>query len=297
MKKDVFKKVLWAVDVFTNIPDLEVTAAKNISEFFKQLGQSPKVYPVCVFPGVGEFPFVAKEIQKRLDMVKELHLETLAVIPENMIYPSTVSDQVKTLVTYSENHDFDFIVLTTHAHKETQRYLMGSFTETLLHSSTKPVFVVDPSTPVTKKIEKVMLPINFEHNKFDQVANAVQLTKDLGAHAVYYHHVRDFAAEYFPGNESVTKLFNGHIDKVLNSIDQAKQKMITDLRLSASDTEFVIDRGPKTAKEAILDYQKNKKCDLIVLTEEVHGNNLLSFGSGVTRFVVEHAACSTLVYK
>lgn len=293
-----FKKILWAVDVFTDIESLEQIAAGNIKLLLKKLNIEAKVDPICVFPGIGDdFPYVEEEIQKRLDKVQVPGLQSLKVIPEHLLYPPSVADQAKTLIRYSQENGYDLIVATTHAHNAFNQFLLGSFTEIIVHSSKIPLYIVNPRTEVRKEFKNILLPVNYYGYNDAQLLKSVDLAKQMSSHLMFYHHIRDYSLKYIGLQKGMFDILKGRQQKIMDKANAEQKSIKMRLQLEAADVEFITQTNALSTKESIVQCQKDMNVDLVMIPQSYDERELPFLISGISTFVIQHVNCPVMVIK
>lgn len=293
------ENVIWAVDVFTDIQKVEETAAKVIGSFFTALKCHPKITPVNVFPGVhvGEyFPFAREEIQSRLFSIEELNLEPVTVIPENMIYPTSVDDKVLTLVDHAKSTHADLIIVTTHAQQTASHYLIGSFTNELLSQSPIPLLILNPACEVKPEFKNILYPL--ESGEFDEgeIQLIAGIAERLAGKVIFSYHIQDQATRYFRSESPMWKMLKVHQRKLEENIEEQKAKLQQALEKKISNFEIAVEIDTLSFKESISQVIRSKSISLALFGGQ--GSRLnKKISKGVIEFVMRNANCPVLIMK
>jgi nucleotide-binding universal stress UspA family protein len=286
------KTIIWAVDVFTDIPEVERKAAQNIFKFLKAMKIQPKIIPVNVSPEVikkEHFPLVEKEINKRLAKIKLLKLEPTKIIPEKTIYPQSPNDKALTLINYAKKIKCDLIVITTHAKLSTSHYIIGSFTNELISHSPISLLIFNPLCGVKPELSKILLPLANANLKKSDCDFIVQFTKQLGAKLTIFLHGHTLSTSYFSKGTIIGKLFRKYEQQMENKIKILQNNVRQKLHTEIPNLNFANEIDVFSLKESISLYVKNNNISLILL---VHMEQ-----NSVIKYVMRKANCLVLVLR
>jgi len=293
------KKAIWALDVFTDIPESENKVVKNVTSLFATFRMNPKITPVNVFPGIhteSHFPFVSAEITNRLQKINTFKLEPVEVIPENMIYPTSVDDKVNTLIKYTKKNNIDLIIAATHSHKLTSHYLIGSFTKDLISQSPVSLLLINPNCEIKSTIKKVFVPLeSIELSEFE-INIITNIVNRMNASLTLFFHLQDQASDYFDSDGSVGMFLKAYnkkrsiqMESYQKNLKIKLQDKITDLKI-----ENIIDSS--SSKESMLNYLKYQEHDLILLGGKDSKLNKNLPNSSV-EFISRNATCPVLIIR
>jgi nucleotide-binding universal stress UspA family protein len=183
------------------------------------------------------------------------------------------------------------------------RFLLGSFSETLLYKSELPVLVVHPHLEyhATHSIRNIFFPTDFGPGSEMMFREAVQLAKTFDAKLTLFHSVPH---PIEPVLQSGVYLLGGGwmpIQNYLgNEVEKSKRRAQAWARWAKAqkrvevESKIHVDGG--SVADLILDIVKNQKFDLIAMAAQ-SGPVALALLGGVTRQVVRHASCPVWVLR
>ncbi len=293
------ENVIWAVDVFTDIQRTEELAAKNIAIFCQKVSVEPKIVPVNVFPGIHVdeyFPFAEEEIQNRLSQIKDLKFAPVKVIPENMIYPTSVDDKVLTLIDYAKSLQCDLIAVTTHAHQSASHYVIGSFTNELLAQSPIPLLILNPACELKSDFNRILCPM--EGGEFDEGEAKLigGIAEALDGQMTFFYHVQDQASRYFSAESPMWKILKMHQRRLEQNVESQRGKLREKISGKVSNYEITVAVDTLTFKESISQFVRSNGISLVLF-----GGLGSHLNKKISRNVIEHvmrnANCPVLVMK
>ncbi|HEX7673573.1 MAG TPA: universal stress protein [Bdellovibrio sp.] len=208
------KRAVWAVDVFEEQDDLIERAAQLVAYFNSE--SSIEIQPVHVLTSYSrdlpaEFEDHWLQIQgwqeveetwekKHIDFAKERFvgimkqfnlkniLEPAILNPE---FSSSDSDLVDAVSDFAFNSNADFIIANTHGKRGLDRFMLGSFAETLLMRSKVPVLIAGYRGKEHTAIRKIFFPTEFGEHSRDVFRRVISFAKLTHAEVILYHVAAD----------------------------------------------------------------------------------------------------------
>ncbi|MCB0343048.1 MAG: universal stress protein [Pseudobdellovibrionaceae bacterium] len=299
--KNSLKKVVWAVDPFSEMDETWMRAEQVLSKVCEF--SNCNVVPTYVLgadslhwignvmpPNVDHFvPLAEKALG---DMSEQSSLKNLAEPVVVVNHENSRRFDIKALLSFAKNEGADLIVLNTHAREGVARFFMGSFAESTLLKSDVPLLFVSPKTAPLGNIEKVLFPTDFSEaskstlDKFvDQYAGVV---KEIVLLNKIPHPVDAFVqtgvATVGGGWVSVEQFMTSEIEERTKAAEAMAKKMATDsLKVSVE-----IDDSPGQVVDVILETAKKHKCHMIAMSAESGLLSSIVIGS-VARGVIREA--------
>jgi nucleotide-binding universal stress UspA family protein len=307
--------VIWAVDPFDQSEQLVASAVSALRNF-SFLGW--RIQPVYVltpnqlnlttdFVEYASFsvalaykPAAQKALQELLS-----HISLPGVLPGEVLALDTPSSQAsaEALSRFALNLNAKAIVTSSHARSGLGRFLLGSFSETLLYKSEVPVLVVHPHSEnhVTRSIRNIFFPTDFGPASETKFREAVSLAKTFDAKLTLFHSVPH---PLEPVLQSGVYLLGGGwmpIQNYLgNEVEKGKRRAQAWARWAKSqkkvdvETRIHVDGG--SVADLILRIVKEDGFDLIAMAAQ-SGPIALSLLGSVTRQVVRHSSCPVWVLR
>lgn len=296
MKTPIFKKIAWAVDTME-----PVEFQKNAQVVIQSLtrGTSAEVYPIhifnCLLPG-SELKSTYEEAYFALSEKRMKELRETSNIPqmkEGKILLSrgaTVRMTVQKLLEEAEERNADSIVVATHSHGAVERFLVGSFAETLLLKSEIPVITVNPNTKVREKISKVLFPTTFDERFQPAFEKTVELCSTLGASLTVF-----YKEQFIPMLHSSYELL-----QLLEEESLQRKRTAERYREWAKSKNVAIDIKmdsiPGNVAEEIVFFANEHRIDLIAMASQTSQFGAPRVGS-ICRRVVRKAECPVWTFK
>jgi nucleotide-binding universal stress UspA family protein len=303
-------RVIWAVDAFEATNQIHYNCAA-VLRFFKERFKS-QINPVCVLsasqlnlPGerAGRWihhyqPAIEKEIQT---VLKEVHLDEQVETPEILLQRSTsTTEAVNLLSQFALSRDADLIVVGTHGRSGMERFLLGSFTETLLLRSEVPVLVIGQTLQEFKNIDRIFFPTEFgPHSKFI-FRQVVRMAAEMKAKLTLFHYIPHpiepvfQSGIYLLGGSwiPVQAFFGDEVNKKTKRIGLwtkwANQQGV--------ETDSLIHSEGGVISDVILSEAERRKMNCIVMEAQSGPISAALVGS-ITRQVIRSAACPVWVVR
>lgn len=207
------RRVIWAVNPFAGDIELLRSSAEAIRSLIAK--EPVEIEPVYVL-GAGYYTTIlpllsnslteirlgGQEVLRRaLDNLSFKNMKPLHVLAEGDL---SLQQSIYTLLTYAHATKADLIVVNTHAKKGPERWMMGSFAETLSLRSDLPLLVVNPKwSPAQSNFKKIFFPTDFSAESHEAFRQVVQLAKSIGGEIKLYHRFAfDIPPTIFPVYQS-----------------------------------------------------------------------------------------------
>jgi nucleotide-binding universal stress UspA family protein len=307
--------VIWAVDPFEQSPELLASALMALRNF-SFLGW--RIQPVYVltpnqlnltsdFVEYASFsvalaykPAAKKALQELLSQVS-----LPGILPGEVLALDTPSSQASAdaLSRFALNLNARAIVTSSHARTGLGRFLLGSFSETLLYKSEVPVLVVHPhqEESITHSIRKIFFPTDFGPASEAMFREAVNLAKTFDAKLTLFHSVPHPVE---PVLQSGVYLLGGGwmpIQSYLgNEVEKGKRRAQAWARWARTqkkvevETRIHVDGG--SVADLVMGIVKAEGFDLIAMAAQSGPVALALLGS-VTRQIVRRSSCPVWVLR
>ena len=159
------KKIIWAVDAFTEDKTLHKKAATVLKAW---VHESPiSIEPVFIMSpdqlNIPESVFPAIKVETETEARKRLAALSSDSGISQLLSPTllvsasfSLRNAVHTLLDYAKQTGADLIAVSTQSKKGATRFFFGSFAETLVLQSEIPVLMVSPKTSQISQIKHVL---------------------------------------------------------------------------------------------------------------------------------------------
>ena len=162
--------IIWAIDPFVRSKQMLRSVAQALRTLSRD--QPTVIAPVYVFNAEpllmpSDLPqdiieksmaYASTEIQKAL---ADLSLDNVLTEKIISIPFSGLTSQIEGLLKYATEIRADMIALSTHGRHGFKRWMVGSFTETLMLTSSLPLLVVNSRSQVQSEMTRVLFPTDF----------------------------------------------------------------------------------------------------------------------------------------
>lgn len=289
------KRIIWAVNPFVD----EVTLVKRTAQSLLLLASEwqAEIEPVYILadvpPNVRLLPLLVHDVQQqardelqrtlrgmKLDRVQDLRLLVSA--------SSQLRDQAQVLVTYARDRDASVIAVATRARKGPKRWIMGSFTETLIHDSPVPLYVINPLDTVPRKLKHIFFPTDFSdasHAAFDQV---VAVAKDMGAKITLFHKISNVYSPTYDVGYGGYPAYSLYYEEMVNDKMAEADKWVKEAGVKGVEVKPIVDfRTDKSTAETIT-WRSRSGGGIIAMAGRT-GSRAASLLGGITRQVVRTA--------
>lgn len=268
---------LWTMDLF----ELDVAFAKAQIRFTSSLFRDEEIQlqPLFVFRDVagGQSPHFAwctevfKTVVTKLAAKNVREGRILTQIPA----PYNVRAMVRALLSTPLAKSAPLIIAATAKHSRLSRFLLGSFAETLLLTSRRPLLFFNSNTPVPRAVKSIVFPTDFSEESFRAFKICVQRASAIKAQVLLYYAVNQKTFD-----PSLTKRYLEEKNLTATWIHWAAK--------SGVKITPVIEAAPTNAATAIIRFALKKKASLIALASVSTPMEVIIAGS-TTRQVVRQS--------
>lgn len=306
-------KILWAVDAFNDLPELQ----RKSDQLLRRVGKCTQIQvdPVYVLSpeqlGVAiEFsehwthkyaPLAKKSLMGRLSDVGIPGMSQPQVLVHER---ASLKGDVEMLATHAKAHSYDLIVAGTHARRGLKRMVMGSFAEELLMQSAVPVLILREDTMVTETTDqkqmKVLVAHDLNKSELSFLSEVFKFTKRLGAQLTLLNVIpRPLEVVFQSG---VYLLSEGWVTvPAYSKNEQYRQKdqaarIQEQARLLGIECKVIIDDLSPSVVESILSHSQEHKADIIAMSAQ-SGPVASAFIGSITRQIVRTAPVPVWVYR
>lgn len=303
------KNIIWAVNPFDG-----VTSVRPTKEFVEKIGQKLKaivtptyvVSPAELRVATGyEFPpnetvhdTAMKVLERWLKRAKFKDGGKAEVLVfKNALTTRTTTAALEKLANKAKA---DAIVVSSNAKSVTRRFFLGSFSESLVAVSQRPVFVVSPNVSSIKPLTKILLPfVNGKVAEAGMVSTA-RLARDLDAEIILYHYIEKPSSLAF---SDVAIMYDMEEEKdrqyVVHQMELSKRQaaaLSAIARRMKVPCRVVIENGDVSPDQRILDFAKAEGVQMISLPLS---NSIMRrlFLGGISRSILRSAKVPVFVTK
>lgn len=300
MQNHSFKKILWAVDIESDL-ELSDQTVKNLRPLLAQ--SHAEVEPVYVLSSRTQIAATHLPLWQRLEAsAKETSEKRLRGIVSqselpNITHPtvlidnqSSLSHAVQLVVSEAQSRNADVIVVSTHARKGLSRFILGSFAETMLLQSKKPVLAINPMCQAPERITRVLFPTDFSQPSRRGFEHTLELCKQLQATLTLYSKALEPIPSAFPEAPILYEYF-AEETKLMRKTGMAWKDWG---QSRGVDVQFAFDDFPGRVSDEILKFAKSGSFNLISMVAQSGPISSAILGS-VTREVLRNAQCPVLV--
>ena len=306
-QKSGTKQTKWvmAVDPFS---DLNI---KPVAGFVKALADraGAKVYGTYVLapeilnwtgefsgPWLKRYKPVAEEKAEQLSNQLGLDIE---VVP---MRKSGLRSSVETLLKYSEKIKAECIVVSTHARSGLERWMLGSFAESVLLVAKVPVIAINPTQKIPAQIKKILVPTDLSPQSIKFILKVAAFAQRVGAHVDLFYRRPDpldpmiQQGVYAVGGGWVS--VQSYLDESTDAAQEQLRKIEAGLRKRGVDvsTVEVTASGASSLVDSIEVCAKQRQADMIsVLTQS--GPVAASVLGSVARALVRTSIVPVMIYR
>lgn len=289
------KRIIWAVNPFVD----EVGLIKRTAQALFLLASEwdAEVEPVYILsdvpPNVRLLPLLIHDVQQQAheelkNILKGTKSERLQEVRLLVSASSQLRDQAQVLITYARDRGASVIGVATRARKGPKRWIMGSFTETLMHDSPVPLYVVNPLHTVPRKIKHIFFPTDFSDASRAAFEQVLTMAADIGSKVTLFHKVSNvYSPTYDVGYGGYPAYSLYYEELVSDKMAEAEKWAKSAAERGVAVKPLVDFRTDKSTAEAIVSRSKSGG-GLIAMAGHTgfRGVNLLG---GITRQVVRTA--------
>ncbi len=287
---------LWAIDPFAD-KRTQLKVAQHLKEWVRH--SHTIIDPTSVLnPGQLQIHANKTEALAKFKMASQKALEkiTQGTKLPNLEEPSFVfCDQysqrksVETFLAFAREQKAEMIALGTHARTGMKRWLLGSFAEALILQSTIPLLIINPKSPLPKKIKTVLFPTDLSEASENGLNKLLPHLKRLKAKIIFFHKMDYVLPETYSmiyHSDLYEKYLKEDEDLRLTTLKKWKNRT----QALGVDAEIIFDDKPNFIPESIIKAAKKHKVQLIALVSHTSPTSAALLGS-ISRQVVRNAEC------
>lgn len=287
---------IWAIDPFSDKRN-QLKVAQHLKEWTRQ--SEMKIEPTSVLnPGQLRIPADSDGVKTKFKMAAQKAFEkiTRATKIPNLGEPSVVFSEsysqrksVETFLDFAKERKANLIAVGTHARTGMQRWLLGSFAETLILQSSVPLLIVNPKTHLPKKIKTVLFPTDLSEASEKGLNKLLPDLKRLKAKVILFHKM-DYVLP-----ETYSMIYRSDLYEKYLTEDEARrhkalEKWEKKLTNEGIEVEIVIDDKADFVPKSITKAAKKHKAQLIALVTHTSPASAAILGS-ISRQVVRSSDC------
>lgn len=301
-------KILWAIDAFED----NKTLNKNILDYLSSFSQQSKitVTPVYLhrqsslsaYPGFESPTWIENDLPNTERLVKEVlqgyeapFMERPRVLTHTT---STVRATAEFLSDYAQSLEYHYIITGTHGRSGVERFLLGSFTESLINNAAVPIISISPRTAHKLGAQNLLFATDFGPQAHDAFQFSLRLARSTNSSLLIYHnlpHITPGLAQEGPNSSLFTvdgKLLN-FPDFITHSLKE-KRKTLEQWSQAASeigvDLSYILDYGDRELDQTLLDIIAHQKIDQVIMEAQSGPYTAALLGS-TTRKLIKAAVC------
>jgi nucleotide-binding universal stress UspA family protein len=304
-------RIIWAMDAFEDNKELNQRMADYLSSLYQ--ATNAEIEPLyllreneIVLPTYEVPTWVTDHSRTAEALFKEvLEDYNLPFLLEPKVIPHASQSHAgaaEALSDYATRTHADLIVVGSHGRQGFQRFILGSFAESLLLQSEVPVFVVGSHTSTHKGISNILFPTEFGDHSKENFRHVLDLAKQFNAKITLFHAIaRPIESLFDLDTRPKVYNFKGKmltLDQIIeHQIEHQAQRAQHWVQWAQKEgvlAEFQIDSSFKGIDDLILNTVHQHDVDLIVMEAQSGPMSAAILGS-YTRNVVRRAECPVYV--
>nr|BFD67044.1 hypothetical protein HAGR004_20660 [Bdellovibrio sp. HAGR004] len=304
-------RIIWALDAFEDNKELNQKMADYLTQIHKAtLAEIEPLYLLreneIVLPTYEVPAWVTDHSQTAESLFREVLTDyNLPFLKDPKVIPHASQSHAgaaETLSHYAARTQTDLIVVGSHGRQGIQRFMLGSFAESLLLQSEVPVCVIGPHTSHTHTTKNILFPTEFGEHSKDNFRHTLELAKKLRASITLLHaiprpieslfeldtrpHVYNYKGKMLSLEQIVELTIESQSHRAQHWVDWAEKEGVR--------AQFIIDSTFKAVDELILAAVEKADVDLIVMEAQSGPLSAALLGS-YTRNVVRKSSCPVYV--
>lgn len=304
-------RIIWAIDAFEDSKELNKKMAETLIYLHQTthaeveplylLRENEIVLPTYEVPTwVTDHSRTAEALFK--EVLQDYQLKFL--LPPKVIPHAAQSHSgaAETLSHYATRTNTDMIIVGSHGRKGLQRFILGSFAESLLMTSEVPVMVISAQTTRAIGIKNILFPTEFGEHSRENFRHVLNLARQFNAEVTLFHAIARPIESLFD-LDTRPQVYN-YKGRML-TLDQIVEYQIAHQTARAQHwvewaqkegvtAHSVIDSTFKGVDELILGAADAQHADLIIMEAQSGPMSAALLGS-YTRNVVRKSHCPVYV--
>lgn len=292
-KKKPRKTLLWAVDPFSRHPATAAVAREALFCFSKAMDAA--IEPVFVLgPDETRIPetlFAQWRSEYAAHAMEKLgeHTHHPEQLPARLLVQKggSMTSKADALVAYARREKSPLIGLTTSARTGVDRFLVGSFAETLMLRSRVPMLIVKPGTVIQPTFKRVLFATDLGPASKVAFAQFLASARSLGAELLIYSRCDLLLSEGAPALGLEPSLAE-HLTPDLESRRKTGEKWKAMAEKAGLTTRLVLDTRAVPTVEGILSTATDHQVDLIAMAAR-SGKIVAAVLGSIARMVVRQS--------
>ncbi|MDG0816398.1 universal stress protein [Bdellovibrio svalbardensis] len=304
-------RIIWAMDAFEDNKELNQKMAETLSNLFERtraeieplylLRENEIVLPTYEVP-----TWVTDHSRTAESLFREvLEDYNLPFLQEPHVIPhasQSHSGAAEVLSDYALRTKADMIVVGSHGRQGFQRFILGSFAESLLLQSEVPVYVVGAQCTHTTAIKNILFPTEFGDHSKDNFRHVLEFAKMFQAEITLFHAVARPIESLFD-LDTRPKVYNYKgkmltLDQILeHQVEHQTQRAHRWMDWALKEgvpASFRVDTSFQAIDKLILESVDRDGIDLIIMEAQSGPMSAAILGS-YTRNIVRAAHCPVYV--
>jgi nucleotide-binding universal stress UspA family protein len=312
--------VLWAIDAIREPGTLMDHSAATLESWASRMPiqvepvyiLSPSQMDLTLYPGVGGLP-VGVEPQHRiaaeraLAQIVDQYSASRPALSRALLAPvvlmerrSRIRAAVETLESYAKSRGAQFVAIPTHGRRGAARFLLGSFTETLLLRAQIPTLAIGPGVEEIRSLDRILFSTDFARGSKQIFRRVVDFARELRARLWLYHSVPNLMEPVF---QSGAYLFTGAWIPARNYFNKEVQERYRRgnawarwARNQGIECDYIMDETIGSISDHVLELIEREKIGLVALASRSGPVSSTLLGS-ITRQVIRSASCPVWVIQ
>ncbi len=259
-----FQKILWAVDPDSLQSDINPIVSSYLKEFAKHKGC--EICPVSIL-NLGDILFAVEygaadlssfKKKAQLDMKKILKKTDFDHLKGTLLthHGTTMGDAAKTLLDHAKKIKADVIVIGAKNLKGIDKFLMGSFAETIMFTSKIPLLMVKPDSPKAVNFKSVFYCAEFAGSYKKIFKRLLDICRADSTKLTLFHYFGYGRKSKMPTN---MKNLLSSVEENLHSMAKMGERTGVEVKISITHEE------KDSITDAILEAAKKEKAQLIAI--------------------------------
>lgn len=304
-------KIIWAMDPFEDNKDLNIKMTEVLTHLFESsraeieplylLRENEIVLPTYEVPAwVTDHSKTAESLFK--EVLEDYHLsflQTPHVIPHAA---QSHAGAAEVLSDYAVRTKADLIIVGNHGRQGLQRFILGSFAESLLLQSQVPVYVVGSHCKKSQGTKNILFPTEFGDHSKENFRHIIKMAKMLKAEITLFHAIARPIQSLFD-LDTRPKVYNYKgrmltLEQIIeNDIEHQNHRAHLWIEWAQKEgvtASFRIDSTFQAVDTLILETIEQENIDLVAMEAQSGPMSAAILGS-YTRNIVRNAPCPVYV--
>lgn len=290
-------KIAWAIDIFDGVKNNNSRMARFLALFTTRKSDLFAAYVASPSESRLSTAFDVPESQRfsayPLSLLKALVRKSkLPVLPQNLIVITSpdlsLTRTTDRLLQGIKIVKPDLLAIQTRQRGGLARALLGSFAETVIHRTTRPLLVVNPSNRLPTNIQTILFADDLSAESSNARGFVAEIAKHFGAEVRIVH--ADYLYGY--GRKRKSAETNAYCAQVEGRLSQSEAYFVK----RGINAHGTIDGSSKGVSDAVMASATKNGADLIVVSAK-SGPLKALLGGSVTRKVVRESVLPVIVYR